>query len=196
MTGIRSKDAKRLRQGLADPITFRKLFKCDSLFYFGDEVLELIRARIPEGSTVVELGGGASTLELVKYYNVYVVEDRKEYLNLTPDATYIHAPLVPYYDKGCNRYSVWYDREVLKKSLPSEYDLLIIDGPEVEKDQLGRYGAARYYAELFRTDVPVLIDDLQATIVYLSTVVIAREKDLRSFEINITKGNRVFAWLG
>ena len=63
------------------------------------------------------------TIELSKFYNVHTVEHDEKWLNKTDKVKYIFAPLV----------DEWYDVEILKKELPKQYDLLIIDGPIHEK---------------------------------------------------------------
>ena len=54
-------------------------------------------------------------------------------------------------DKG------WYDVEVLKKEIPENYDLILVDGPW---GQIGRGGFIKNL-NIFRTDVPIIIDDVQ-----------------------------------
>lgn len=113
----------------------------------GVEAVEWILANIKHGSTILELGSGTGTIELCKFYNVISVEHDKEWIGIS-DAKYIHAPLKLHGNKG-----YWYDKKQLK-SLPKDYNLLIIDGP---------IGANRVnfldFTNLFRSDVPVLIDD-------------------------------------
>lgn len=190
---MREKDMRRLKR-LKTRHHMDELFSKISSYYFGDEVMSSIRARFPEGGTVVEFGGGESTLELVKHYDVYCVEDNEKYLDLTPEATYIHAPLVQYRDKILEFSPCWYDRDVLGSKLPEEYDFIILDGPETP-EAYGRYGAARY-KELLNLDVPILIDDLQDPHIYITALMLARAKGLEGFKIQITKENRVYAWIG
>jgi hypothetical protein len=118
------------------------------------ELFNWILENIPKGSTILELGSGRGTRELVKHYNVYSVEHDKKWLNLVPQSIYIHAPLV----------DNWYDVEILKELLPKKYDVLLIDGPPAEK----RVGVIKH-SNLFKTDIPIIIDDsnrkLDATVV-------------------------------
>lgn len=108
------------------------------------ELFEWILKHIPKGSTILELGSGNGTKELVKFYNVYSVEHNIDWVNLVPESKYIYAPLV----------DGWYDIEILKSQLPSHYDLLLIDGP-VGKN---RSNIIDNY-EIFKTDIPVIVDD-------------------------------------
>lgn len=108
------------------------------------ELFTWMLENIPKNSTILELGSGKGTRELVKHYNVYSVEHDVKWLNLVPFSHYIHAPLV----------DGWYDVEVLKQQLPKEYDVLLIDGPPAEK----RAGILNHL-DLFRTDVLIIVDD-------------------------------------
>lgn len=108
------------------------------------ELFNWILENIPKDSTILELGSGRGTRELVKHYNVYSVEHDVKWLNLVPQSHYIHAPLV----------DGWYDVEILKEKLPKQYDVLLIDGPPAEK----RIGVLKHL-NLFKTDVPIIVDD-------------------------------------
>lgn len=82
-------------------------------------VFDFIRDRIPEGSTVVELGAGlVSTKALSRFYNLYSVEHDEKFIGLVDGVNYIHAPLV----------DGWYDLNILKERLPAKYDMVLVDG--------------------------------------------------------------------
>ena len=108
------------------------------------EAFEWIYNNLPHGSTILELGSGNGTKELVKRYNVYSVEDDEKWVGLEPKSNYIYAPLV----------NDWYDTKILFNKLPKKYDLLIIDGPIREK----RVNFIKHYTK-FKTDIPIIIDD-------------------------------------
>jgi hypothetical protein len=108
------------------------------------KLFEWILNHLPKGSTILELGSGNGTKELVKFYNVYSVEHNIEWVNLVPESTYIYAPLI----------NGWYDVEILKQELPTHYDLLLIDGP-IGKN---RVNIINHY-KMFKTDIPIIIDD-------------------------------------
>jgi len=119
-------------------------------------VLTAIRQLVPQGSTIVELGSGSGTINLVKEYTVYSIEDDEKWLGYCEDSNYIHAPLVELDNvESFARTVRWYDPEILKHSLPEKYDLLLVDGPSGEK---GRDGLLANM-ELFNTDIPIVIDD-------------------------------------
>ena len=88
-----------------------------------EDMIKWIINNIPFNSIILELGSGLGTIELSKFYNVHTVEHDEKWLNKTDKVKYIFAPLV----------DEWYDVEILKKELPKQYDLLIIDGPIHEK---------------------------------------------------------------
>ena len=91
------------------------------------EAFKWILENIPKGSTILELGSGNGTKELVKYYNVISIEENEKWVNVVPESTYIYSPLKKY--PFVNKHSCcWYDDDKLN-NLPKEYDLLIIDGP-------------------------------------------------------------------
>jgi hypothetical protein len=119
-----------------------------------EEAIEWIYNNIPEGSTILELGSGNGTKELVKRYKVYSVEENKKWLELVPETTYIYGSIKSYKnDKPHTR--GWFDDSVIEK-FPEKYDLLIIDGPTGNN----RVNFLNFY-EHFRNDVPIVIDDTQ-----------------------------------
>lgn len=120
-----------------------------------EEMFEWILSNIAKGSTILELGSGRGTRELVKYYNVHSVEENIKWIGFEPKAEYIHAPLKSYSTniKGSRG---WYDEEILVSKLPKKYDLLIVDGPT----GINR-GNFVNFCSLFDSSVPILIDDTQ-----------------------------------
>lgn len=82
------------------------------------ELYDYICNILPYNSTILELGSGWGTSQLTKHYNVFSIEHDKKWCNKY-DSFYIYAPL----RKG------WYDVDILRKNLPSQYDLILVDGP-------------------------------------------------------------------
>jgi len=113
------------------------------------ELFDWIRANLPDGKTILELGSGNGTIELLKHYEVYSVEHDQYWLDRAVGCNYIYAPIRDY-----NEYK-WYD--VSKLTLPEHYDLIIVDGPT---GTIGRGGFIENI-NLFNTDVPIIIDDTQ-----------------------------------
>lgn len=119
-----------------------------------EEAVEWIYKNIPKGSTILELGSGDGTKELVKYYKVYSVEENEKWLNVVPESTYIYGPIKSYSNNKPHTRG-WFNDSVIEE-LPKEYDLLIIDGPTGNN----RVNFLNFY-EHFRNDVPIVIDDTQ-----------------------------------
>jgi hypothetical protein len=114
------------------------------------EAFEWIYENLPHGSTILELGCGNGTKELVKYYNVISIEQDQKWVGVVPESKYIYAPLKEYeYLHSC----CWFDDSCLEQ-LSTEYDLLIIDGP-VGNNR----GNFVHFMEHFKKDVPYVIDD-------------------------------------
>lgn len=103
---------------------------------------------LPLGSTIVELGSGKGTEELAEHYTVYTYEHDKKWLIYEhhPNITQIYAPVK----------NGFYDRDILIRTLPVEYDLLIIDGPP------GHIGRGKFidHIDLFNIDVDIIVDDV------------------------------------
>ena len=120
-------------------------------------LLEYIQRVLPEGKTILELGSGEGTEQLLKYWEVISVEHDAEYAEKLTNRC-IYAPLTEH--KAIRNHSgsmQWYDRDVLKPELEGlKYDLLLVDGPP--KDT--RCGIVKYI-ELFDADVIMVFDDLQ-----------------------------------
>lgn len=111
------------------------------------ELFNFIRAVLPPGKTILELGSGWASGQFSQYYTLYSVEHSKMWLNKY-DSNYIYAPIK---DK-------WYDADVLKKLLPTQYDLILVDGPP----GFGRTNRLGFYdnLDLFKTDIPIIFDDV------------------------------------
>lgn len=102
-----------------------------------------ISENIPVGSTMLEIGAGlVSTKVFSEIYNLFTVEQNKDYLN-NFNATYIYAPIK----------NDWYDVDVLKKELPKKYDVVFVDGPaevhDKTKNVIGIRKNLLKYLELF-----------------------------------------------
>jgi len=119
-------------------------------------LFDIIHEMLKPGDKILEFGSGWGTGQLIKNFKVFSVEDNTDFLNIY-DTNYIHAPIVKVKNNLFPKDKGWYDTEVLKKSLPKDYNLILVDGPW---GHIGRGGFAKYL-DLFREDVPIIIDDVQ-----------------------------------
>ena len=117
-----------------------------------------INKYLPKGKTILELGSGDGSKRLVEAgYTVYAVEHDEGWITRWPnDVNYIYAPLREHKKVEGFDANVWYDPAYLQ-DLP-DYDLIIVDGPPGCE---GRSGFLKYFDELFKSDVPIVIDDMQ-----------------------------------
>lgn len=150
---------------------------------FGDwaiskEMFDWIVKNFPENSVILELGSGTGTKELVKKYKVYSVEHNETWIGFEPKSNYIFSPLV----------DGWYDKKILKKEIPQEYDLLIIDGPPggLRKNILK-------HLRLFKKDITIIVDDTNRTIDNGIALKIATK--FKKQMITIESGNKRFSIL-
>lgn len=123
-----------------------------------EDLFNLIRDILPEGKTILELGSGEGTAELVKHYKVYSVEHSKQWLGKYK-TNYLYVPLEKF-RKQCNVFpedTSWYNREILQSKLSGiTYDLILIDGPP--RNAGGRGGFYKWM-HFFNLDVPIVFDD-------------------------------------
>lgn len=104
-----------------------------------------IREHLPDGKHILELGSGnVSTWYLSEHYRMTSVEDNPFYWDKYP-TTYIKAPQV----------NGWYDLSIVQAQLPTDYDLILVDGPAGSEPRLGFWNNRH----LFRFDVPIVVDD-------------------------------------
>jgi glycosyltransferase involved in cell wall biosynthesis len=119
-----------------------------TLFDFINELLE-------PGSRIIETGSGWGTGELAKNFEMYSIEHDPHFINIH-HSNYINSPIVEYFDDSFPNDSGWYNSDILKKELPKDYDLILVDGPP---GTIGRSGFYKHL-DLFRSDVPIILDDV------------------------------------
>jgi len=117
----------------------------------GGGVRSAINELVHDGAVVVELGSGYGTKKLVEKYIVWSIESDEKWIGFCEGANYIHAPIA----KSSDGKKQWYDASIIKSQLPDSYDLILVDGPA---GNYGREGLLSNF-NLFRTDVPIIIDD-------------------------------------
>lgn len=116
---------------------------------------EWIRATLPRGSTILELGSGDGSAALARDFTVYSVEHDREWLGKHPFVNYIYSDLVSHKPLEGFEKHTWYDKNVIAQTKELPYNLIIVDGPPA---CVGRAGFLKYL-DLFKNDVPILFDD-------------------------------------
>jgi hypothetical protein len=128
----------------------------ESAWEISPNLLQDIYDIVPEGSSILELGSGASTGILSARYKLHSIEHDEKWVG-QHNSHYIHAPMKEY--KPTRKFGndmMWYDADVLREELPKiKYDALLIDGPKGSRVGLWKY------KELFNWNVPVFFDDVQ-----------------------------------
>lgn len=113
---------------------------------FQPELYEFIVFNLPKGSTIFELGSGYGTGLLSNDYIMYSVEHNIKFVNAY-NSNYIFAPMKGY----------WYDRNVVDRHKPANYDLILVDGP-IGSDSKNRIGFFENI-DLFDTSKMMIFDD-------------------------------------
>lgn len=111
----------------------------------GYRLASWLESHLEPGRTIVELGSGAGTAWLAQRWQVWSVEHDPRFLDLYP-SRYIHAPI----ENG------WYSVDAIRRGLPGDYDLILVDGPPA---QIGRRGFLEHM-DIFRDDVCIILDDV------------------------------------
>lgn len=147
--------------------------------------------------TLLEIGTGDGTPALAEHFNVISVEHDSQYHKGVSQL--IHVPL-----KSCRELDLptafwkrmpqateWYDPALLLEKLRDvQYDAILIDGPNGGARRAAMW---HFFSILFRTDVPVIIDDVHRTYDWQVAVKIAEVKNVD--EIMVVRGepDRLFA---
>lgn len=116
----------------------------------GQGLFNAMRLVLPKNGTVLELGSGdGSTVELKnRGYTVYSIEHNDRYLGRWNDLD--HTIYAPFNETG------FYDMKIVVEKIPSNYDILLVDGPDTENRNLRFY---EYGCQHFKSDVPWFFDD-------------------------------------
>ncbi len=110
------------------------------------ELFEWIITNIPHNSNIIELGSGLATNELIKFYNVWSIEQNKEWADICK-SNCIYAPIV----------NGWFDRNKIIGNLPDKYEMVLVDAPTA--NTVGRKGLLSNL-DLFDTSVTFIFDDI------------------------------------
>ena len=116
------------------------------------QLYNLIRMMLPDGSVILEFGSGEGTVALCQNYEVHSVEHDEKWVGHSSEANYIHAPLKNS-ESPVNH--IWYDEVKVRDGVPSSPDLVLIDGPP---GVIGR-GGILYHMDSFKCSTPIIVDD-------------------------------------
>lgn len=129
--------------------------------------------------TVVECGGGVSTLYIARLFRqnafpgtLHCIENNLDWLNFLKDllakeklsnyVNLIHSPLVPC-DLALGEVD-WYDRQKIRQELPKDktIDCLFVDGPPAyrEEIQYSRFPAVPFFQSQLAPHGTVILDDI------------------------------------
>ncbi len=112
-------------------------------------VFEYIKEKLPKDPVIIELGGGdCSTRAFSSIAKLYTIEHNNNFLKHTGLTNYIYAPIV----------NGWYDVEKVVPNLPSDYDMIFLDGPSGHNMWL-RDGILKNL-HIFKKNTPFVIHDV------------------------------------
>lgn len=123
---------------------------------------KMLKDLLPEGKTILELGSGAGTDELLKRWNVVSIEHDASFVSIGRGGgkykhKYIYAPIVFGAGSLFTDDVGWYDKDAIAKGIHKlKYDLILVDGPN------GTFGRGGFVSNIHLFEkVPIAIDDLQ-----------------------------------
>lgn len=119
---------------------------------------DFIYDEVGSDAIILEIGSGAGTHRLVELFcKVYTIEHSERWAKEIPkEATLLYSPLIPYEDKYYRDATYWYDHNILHNILPTDYNVIIVDGPKCNH---GRGGFDTYFS-LFKKDCLIVFDDV------------------------------------
>jgi len=90
-----------------------------------EQTVNLIKEILSKGKTILELGSGYGTHILSRHYKIYSVEHNLSWVGKY-DSTYFWCPLINHNKPDSEQ---WYGIDDIMDQLPTNYDLLLVDGP-------------------------------------------------------------------
>lgn len=144
-------------------------------YAISEECMKWLIDNLPKDSTILEFGSGHGTIELCKHWEVYSIENNKDWLNVA-DSNYIHSELIDISDERWGNFK-WYDIQKLLPKIPNKYDLILLDAPEGN----GRRGFLKYL-DKFNTNVPIIVDDTHREEERMIATVLGKELNKPVFE--------------
>jgi hypothetical protein len=121
-----------------------------------DGVIAAAKMLTNSDSTILEFGSGYGSKELSEHCSIYSIEHDEKFTGLFEKINYIYAPLKKQklIDEFNEEY--WYDFEIIQNSMPSEIDLILLDGPPAD---IGRSGLL-HHLDNFNDGIIWIIDDV------------------------------------
>jgi hypothetical protein len=105
---------------------------------------------LPEGKTILELGSGWGTGQLMEHWNVWSIESEPAWYGKYNKTQSIFVPIT---EKGG-----WYDHDKMKATMAKlvhDYDLLLVDGPFHNRHLI----VDNFY--MFNHATPIVFDDVR-----------------------------------
>lgn len=152
------------------------------------EFINYIKNNYNKKDILLEIGAGYnSTKEFSKYFSkMYSIENNPRFCNLY-NSNYI---LIPLDSDG------WYERSQFKKTIPNDYNLILLDGPlggfnppfKKNDKYIYRYGFVKNNWDSIKKDVDIIIDDTDRNWYEKDVVQFLKEqgyicKDMKSFYV-------------
>ena len=106
-------------------------------------------------STIIELGSGYGSTLISKNRNLISVEHDEKFVSRFQELNYVHAPLITL-QNSVGAAKKWYDPKAIKDGIPSNHDMIILDGPPAE---VGREGILSNLS-LFDSNAIWIVDDV------------------------------------
>lgn len=147
------------------------------------ELFSWMKANIEDGKTVLEIGSGQSTANLINHWNIISIEEDINWCNRYHNR-YIHAPIV----------NGWYDMEKISESLTFDIDVILIDGPA--------YGERKYminHIDFFLERNPKILifddTDREKDLSLFNEVVQYLKNTNKEIEYEHVKFNKMFSYI-
>ncbi len=115
-------------------------------YSIGINLFKYLLSNLKKGSTILEFGSGYGSYELSKCFNVFSIEQNRDWVNKFPGVNYLYSPI----DRATN----FYESSFLSL-VPDQYDCIILDGPAGYR----RDGFFQVINDL-NTNVLIAVDDV------------------------------------
>ena len=110
----------------------------------------------PKDSLILEFGSGYGSHLIGKKNHLTSIEHDEKFVSRFSNVNYIHAPIKLLDIVNGDRKLQWYDPEIVKQSIPENYEMVILDGPP---SQYGREAILNYLS-FFKKNAFWIIDDV------------------------------------